>query len=592
MSTADVKDIATACSTQDLVSTLGVVVDKVPPYHTKGSSSCVIFTIKDSDLYDGNWRGGLKIKYFNDHESHLPRSEPEAVISQRETIPWAIFRSEANPNESLSILTGPVPFEPTALEKRLANALLARTRTASQNAAPQPVPRERQKIQNTASSQVVNASVPAKIGGWLPVTLLQDLQPGRLTQLLGQVVKLNTFDTEKTIVYLTDYTSNESLMNIEKRDNDGTEGDSYNYLSRSKRDWPGPWGQLTIRITLWEPHAGYARERLKPGDLVLFTYTHVKAYDGMIEAVVHRDKKFGDKVHIRQVASDFDDRTRELMVRRKEYWKIHGTPKEDPKEKGKMALAKESNKKESRREEGQRPLPGPTLEPKLNKSILTNSYSVPPKSIDSILSGETHMSTTPGGVTYQLPFQNFCYRPIVRVVDYFPPNVADFAVQVPNKSIRHRGKDPLCNDEDSPKIWEWRFCLLIEGVEPLPTKMEPRAQMKLFVSGAGGEFLLNDHATDLRGNPRKLAILKEKLFILWGNLLEVKQRAAAAEHGGQVGAPTPLSSMPFACCVKEYGVRCAHPRDPDAMEVDGECSQANCFGWERRFAMFGTTIHS
>lgn len=106
------------------------------------------------------------------------------------------------------------------------------------------------------------------------------------------------------------------------------------------------------------------------------------------------------------------------------------------------------------------------------------------------------MSTTPGGVTYQLPFQNFCYRPVVRVVDFFPPKLEDFAVQVPNKSIQRRGRGWGDRDEDSHMIWEWRFCLLVEGVEPLASKGETRAQMKVFVSGAGGEFLLDDNATE------------------------------------------------------------------------------------------------
>lgn len=105
------------------------------------------------------------------------------------------------------------------------------------------------------------------------------------------------------------------------------------------------------------------------------------------------------------------------------------------------------------------------------------------------------MSTTPGGVTYQLPFQNFCYRPVVRVVDFFPPKLEDFAVQVPNQSIRHRGTGFNNGNEESHMIWEWRFCLLVEGTEPLASKNEPRAQMKLYVYGADGEFLLNDNAT-------------------------------------------------------------------------------------------------
>lgn len=97
------------------------------------------------------------------------------------------------------------------------------------------------------------------------------------------------------------------------------------------------------------------------------------------------------------------------------------------------------------------------------------------------------MITSPEGVTYQLPFQNLCYRPMVRVVDFFPPNLEDFAVKVPSTSIRNRNTG---SDDDIPMVWEWRFCLLVEGVDPSIPRNQPRAQMKLFVSGAEGEFLL------------------------------------------------------------------------------------------------------
>ena len=103
------------------------------------------------------------------------------------------------------------------------------------------------------------------------------MKVGRLTQLLGQVVKMNTYDSNKTLIYLTDYTTNTSLIDIRKDDNEsGVEGDEYGYLSRKKQNWPGPWGQLSIQVALWEPHASFAREYVKEGSLVHLTYVHVK----------------------------------------------------------------------------------------------------------------------------------------------------------------------------------------------------------------------------------------------------------------------------------------------------------------------------
>lgn len=81
--------------------------------------------------------------------------------------------------------------------------------------------------------------------------------------------------------------------------------------------------------------------------------------------------------------------------------------------------------------------------------------------------------------------------------------------------------------------------------------------------------------------------------------MKKRQAASAALDKSQGWTPPShspeLSSLPFECCIKEYGVRCSHPVDSNAMVVDGLdeplCSEPDCFGWERRFAMFGTTIH-
>lgn len=85
--------------------------------------------------------------------------------------------------------------------------------------------------------------------------------------------------------------------------------------------------------------------------------------------------------------------------------------------------------------------------------------------------------------------------------------------------------------------------------------------------------------------------------MLWGDLEERKQEASSVDPTGddESWIPVKSSSLPFICCIKEYGVKCGH-QDPDAMVVDNSdqdmCSHSDCLGWERRFAMFGTTIHS
>ena len=71
----------------------------------------------------------------------------------------------------------------------------------------------------------------------------------------------------------------------------------------------------------------------------------------------------------------------------------------------------------------------------------------------------------------------------------------------------------------------------------------------------------------LRRDAVNLKALREKLFCLWGDLEEDKNKGALAS-----GKPT--KNKPFTCCIQEYGVR-----------VDGPEGD-----WIRMHKMFLTTI--
>ncbi len=69
------------------------------------------------------------------------------------------------------------------------------------------------------------------------------------------------------------------------------------------------------------------------------------------------------------------------------------------------------------------------------------------------------------------------------------------------------------------------------------------------------------NARSLRKDPQALARLREKLFVLWGDLEELKAS----------GSNDMPSNTAFECCIKEYGVK-----------VDEE--------YIRVHRLFGTTI--
>lgn len=291
-------------------------------------------------------------------------------VTKWDEVPWIIFRPESGPGSSPFVISGPISFNPSLWEQNQAQSLLDRHASAgSKNVVQQSASREKPdagKIIQVQASRGAPESPATPKGGGLPYCRVKDLVAHRFCQLLGQVVKLKTSNHENCILYLTDYTENELLAEYKKpgEDDQGAEGDPHNYMKRyNNNDWPGPWGKHVIEAVLWEPHAGFARETLKPGDIILLTYVRPKE-TRYLEVAVHQDRKFKDKIHIRVYNNQDDEHTRALMKRRAEYWKIHGEPKKDNKKDAKKTNKQtkkvQAQKREGQREEGQLTLPPST----------------------------------------------------------------------------------------------------------------------------------------------------------------------------------------------------------------------------------------
>lgn len=76
--------IAKAITLRGAFNVMGVVVDVWGgAYKSKGTSTCITFTIKDENLDNGHAWDGLKIKYFRDSETLLPPVRERDVVLLR-----------------------------------------------------------------------------------------------------------------------------------------------------------------------------------------------------------------------------------------------------------------------------------------------------------------------------------------------------------------------------------------------------------------------------------------------------------------------------------------------------------------------------
>ncbi|KAK2739612.1 hypothetical protein FQN55_009348 [Onygenales sp. PD_40] len=629
--------------TERVVNIIAVVVDALPPKKSGGSSSVSTFTLKDEDFASDAWYG-LKIRYFSNDESFLPdpqlgdvvllrtiriRSYQGAIIglsSQRDLIPWVIFRKGSNQKAGPWIIKHPQATDPNPSERAYALFLMGGGSAGpdrQSSGVPPPQPVTTTPAARTVVVQKATAPVRTKF------SLIKDLAYGTFVDLIVQVVKTYPEDYQRFQLYVTDYTENKQLFNYSE-DSHSRDGDEFNYTTRPKRDWLGPMGQMTLQVTLWEPHSHFARQNVKENDILLLQNVNVKIgrMSSVMEGSLHTDRHYPEKVQVIPIDdNDSDEQTRDLVKRKIEYWKrIKGgngrfgdngnkrkanPDTENLSRNAKKKLAQQRRKQEAKEKKNKRDDDQPqiatsiqvvkrdelnthstktfssiTLE-KANLSHLVRAQkpTIPFRSISNILTNPSHQNTAPSGIEYTLPFQNVRYRASIRVVDFFPPNLEDFAVQYDVERAMlsddgSSGSGDSENEDDEPrrKKWEWRFCLLVEDGGPGThyNRNEKRERMMVYVADRDAECLLRLDAVDLRANPDILTSLREKLFILWGDLEERKSaNPAAFDINESSGKP---STRPFECCIKEFGVRSRKGESGDG------------FGWERRFRMYGTTI--
>ena len=694
-------DILSASSKLDAcVNLIGLVTDVLPTTKTRGTDWMCTFSVADQTFGGPGDAGGegLKVRFFRPNQDELPviGGIGDVVILRAMKIKiwsgmtmalssvsssWNVFSASQIPDSPSADLRG-IKF---TKDRRAQESTLAEKKYVVQvcNAFDR-ASSTKQSINQSSSSmhdaQAV-ASLPKQVAKRDKFSLVKDLMISTYYDLVAQVVKLHP-TMDRVDLYVTDYTPNQLLFFYEwgQDDNgaaDGGEGDEYNYLSRSLRntkEWPGPFGKLTLPVTLWPPHSYVAQQSVKPGQFVFLRNVHIRHdQDSKMVGSLHSDRRYPDRVDVNVLTQYHDDdRVKDVLRRKRDYEKkFHDEsdkfvveareskkgdlPKEKPLSKSqarkKRKLDKimaeknaeganrdELNRKRTRVDEFENKENGPQATddlPKpraleLNTNIHCANHLVPITPLPSILSLDNHINKTPTGNEYTLPFQNLKYRTTARVIDYYPHDLADFAVPIRTQSEYAVLSD--CSDSDSEgslrshddeiQKWKWRFALILsDATSNTSSKGETPASLRAYVSGPDAECLLKLDAMDLRRSPEALANLREKLFLLWGNLEE--RKAKERDEEAQLADPEPGAlaeitnnamknrdgqvqekGRPFQCCLKEYGIKVRHEGENGKEGEGGQSAKGEAqaerknndvyaskeWEWERKWRMFGCTI--
>ncbi|KAF2260150.1 hypothetical protein CC78DRAFT_620447 [Lojkania enalia] len=559
---------------------IGVVVNLKAPFQSRGTDWCLEFTLKDEfDSVLDESGSCIVCRIFRKDYSALPDISDIGDIALFKKAKTSVWNGKMTAISSFAtqILTFKWDDVPTSrastplqldaashlawskLDKQDQFAIIS----IKENAAP-----SFKQIGRSAIQKDCQPSSTSRLA------LVQDLNLNFFHDIRGEAVKLYSVDYNTTDLYLTDYTTNPDLFLYE----DPEDCDDSEFGQTSK--WQGPYGQMILPIRLYGINAQWANDNVEEGDFVFARNVHIKlSKTNKMEGAIHEDQRNKYRNDIRRLENKSDiaeirKRKAKYEARRPSRTTTYNGPK---KPSAKAAAKKREEKREMQRI--QKELEQKELEEKfveqaatragVNPYVRARNPDIQLSTITEIIDNRALSCRNPQKVDIVLPFVNAKYRSRVRVVDFSPSNLEDFTRSTADSTWNTSMKDIR------PR-WEWAFVLLVEDANAPSTTDAPR--LPLFLNNDNATHLLKMTAVDLREDLVRRENLEEKLFVLWGNLLELKMELRASK----ITFPLPsrderLKNMPFECCIEEYGVRIpTSPRWPN--------------GWQRTHAMWGTTI--
>ncbi|PHH63445.1 hypothetical protein CDD81_5824 [Ophiocordyceps australis] len=453
------------------------------------------------------------------------------------------------------------------------------------------------------------------------VKLLRDVSDSTFADIVGRVVKEPFDDNERITLWISDYTENEAFFNFSYKGGDmmGMSG------------WTGPFGKRSIQITCYEPHASFIQSSKLRDCWVYLRNVHIKyGKNGCnLEGFLRGDRTPGQgrrtgvqRLDHLQDRESLDPRLVDAIRRKRDYERSQAKQLEEITEaamagqRRKAALAAEAEplakKKKTNRykDRAARFQPAAKQEASaavtvadINSQVKCEHLDKPVSLVSDMLKPQTLKTSIDGSeVALELPFTNHNYRANMHVVDFAPCDLRRFARPVYAKADEYQAlsdNDSVSSANDcsssptssaAPSSWEWRFFLKLQDATPSPS---PRQSLWVLVDNQAAQCLINLDATDLTRHPDALHTLRERLFILWGELEEHKSRARddAKTRGPpdsddeqlRLARRHKVLNRPFACCVCQFGVRV---RERDEARANAGARKR----WQRVFALFGTKI--
>ncbi|KAI1635906.1 hypothetical protein F4809DRAFT_611790 [Biscogniauxia mediterranea] len=483
---------------------------------------------------------------------------------------------------------------------------------------------------------------------------LSSVSTGQFCDVIVHVVKEPYELLDMTTLWVSDYTENENFYKFSwdaAKDSVGRDGDPYGYVNTTipeAKGWPGPFGRRSMQVTCFEPHASYVRSEVKAGQWVRLRNLQIKfgRNANNLEGFLREDRTSSKgqlSVDILQTndPETCDKNLKEAVRRKLDYEKAKkkqqksfagnnsngsGGVKRKPDREGETKVNGKLRRREAReaiqwkvQEQDKR------AEERLglNELIKCESHDEPITLVSSIIEpAQWTTSIDQQEVTLTLPFVCAKYRTNARVVDFRPHKLENFSswrktAEADLLSDYSEDSESDSEDEDrgtlnryaGTKLWEWRFALQLEEVDP--KSKGGLAKFWVVIDNTEAQLLTGLDACDLRRQPEELSALREQLFKLWGNLEEHKsaelqrqlqnqKRVAANLPPESSPPPAPafnpqspsngagdrggkVSNKPFTCCIRQYGIK-VHEPDPRKADAGGDKR------WERVFALFGTKI--